>query len=394
MSGLNQVRDGLLEIDIAVHNLWDLGKNMVIGWETGDGEIRVAFAPCSRVLGHATANPRLLHGPRQMDRRTFAQACKVVQARILHLAVPFAIGNNASGGEISPGAIDSIVRRYSIVRTAYRAVMLFEIADFDRASPVQQVSQFVSLEHSISTAAELMAGVGMPVELARSTAGDGVLYLWNRHEGLQADLRAYVAFLLILSANALAHRQMGDHRGIVPRLRSGFTVGSHYSYHQVEANRPRAFEYATGQVSITLARMVTKALPGQVLLGNFERPAESESAPPLDAVFFVARAEALLARLRGAAAEDFAVEELRSLVTGGTMANAHHDILKYVVEDKHGYRHDAFNLRVKLTGNGAAAIDIGLRTPELASFDAAPVAYALPPSNPKAGGPALASVPS
>ncbi len=384
MTGLGQVREGLLEIDIAVHNLWDLGKNMVIGWTADDGEIRVAFASCARMLGHATDNPRLLHGPRLMDRRTFARACKVVQARVLRLPVPFKIGTNTLSGDVLPEAIDSIVRRYSIVRTPHRAVMLFEIADFASASPVEQVAQFVSLEHSISTASEILASASMPVELARSTAGDGMLYLWNRKEGLQADLRAYAALLLILSANEVAQRMMVDSRGIVPRLRSGFTVGSHYSYHQVEGNKPRTFEYATGQVSITLARVLSKALPGQVLLGNFERPGETEGSASLDAVLFVARAEALLARLNGAAIEEYAVDGLRSLVTGGTIAGQRHDILKYAVEDKHGYRHEAFNLRAKLAGGEGTAIEIGLRAADVAAFQAAASPYTMPFAKPKA----------
>ena len=382
MTGLSQVREGLLEIDIAVHNLWDLGKNMVIGWTADDGEIRVAFASCSRMLGHATENPRLLHGPRLMDRRTFARACKTVQARVLRLPVPFKIGTNTLSGDVLPEAIDSIVRRYSIVRTPHRAVMLFEIADFATASPVEQVAQFVSLEHSISTASEILGNAGLPVELARSTAGDGALYLWNRNEGLQGDLRAYAAFLLILAANEVAHRMIVDSRGIVPRLRSGLTVGSHYSYHQVEGNKPRTFEYATGQVSITLARMLSKALPGQVLLGHFERPGESENSSAMDAVLFVARAEALLARLNGAAIEEYAIDELRSLVTGGTVGGQRHDILKYAVADKHGFQHEAFNLRAKLAGPGGTAIDIGLRTADVAAFEATASAYAMPFAKP------------
>ena len=46
MADLNQVRQGLLEIDIAVHNSWKLGKNMVVGWITHELGIEVCVAPC------------------------------------------------------------------------------------------------------------------------------------------------------------------------------------------------------------------------------------------------------------------------------------------------------------------------------------------------------------
>jgi hypothetical protein len=376
MTDLKEVREGLLEIDIAVHNLWDLGKNMVVGWTTDQDGIEVAFASCYRVLGQAKANDRLLHGARFMDRATFSDVCKLVQARMLRLALPFRIGT--AGGEVDPAQIDAIIKRYSIVQTEYRAVMMFEIVDFANASPMEQVGWFVSLDNNISMAMETMRRAGLPVELARSTAGDGALFVWNRRDGLEADLRAYAAFLLVLAENAFARRSAGDAQTAVPRLKAAFTIGSHYSYHQVEANRPRTFEYATGQVTINLARILAKALPGQALVGNFHRPMETGGAPLLDAVLFVARAEKFLARLSGATVDDQSIQEIRSIVTGGSVADHARGVVRYIIEDKHGYRQEAFNLRVKIRPAQTAPVELGLRTTGLAGFDALPLPYALP----------------
>lgn len=388
MTDLHGVREGLLEIDIAVHNLWDLGKNMVVGWTTDDAGIEVAFAPCYRVLGQATANDRLLHGARFMDRVTFNEACKLVQARMLRLPLPFRIGGDRTAGEVDPAQVDAIIKRYSIVQTEYRAMMMFEIIDFASASPMEQVGWFVTLDNCISIASETLQRCGLPVELARSTAGDGALFVWNRRDGFEADLRAYTAFLLILAENAVALRRAGQTKAAMPRLKAAFTIGSHYSYHQVEANRPRTFEYATGQVTIRLARMLAKALPGQTLIGNFHRPLDGAGATLVDAVLFVARAEHFLSRLANGTVDEEPIRELRSIITGGSIADRARGVVKYIIEDKHGYRQEAFNLRAKITLAKSAPMEIGLRTTGLTGFDALPLPYDLPGAD--AGEPAQA----
>ena len=376
MVDLNQVREGLREIDIAVHNSWKLGKNMVVGWMTDEAGLQVCLAPCYRVLGQATTSPRLLNGRRMMDAATFDEACKVLQARPLRLSLPFKIGTDRAKGEIDPEAIDSVVRRYSIVQSEYRAVMLFDIVGFSKVSPIEQVAQLNSLEYSINNAAKKLGDAGFDIELARSTVGDG-FYVWNRARGLEADLRTYAVLLLILIDNALARQAAGGTSALVPRLRACFSVGSHYSYHQVEGTKPRGFEYIVGDVTITLARMISKALAGQVLVGSFQRPLDPVTTM-LDTLLFLARAEKLLARLTGVIIGEHAIKEVHSLVTSGSIASKAYPVVKYVIEDKHGYHHDVFNLRTKVKREDAAPIDLGLRPEQLAEFGATPAVYDIP----------------
>lgn len=376
MPDLHQVRAALLEIDTAIHNLWELGKNIVVGWMVDEDGLQVALAPCYRMLGHAASTPRLLHGPRHMDGTTFREACKVLQARVLRLALPFRVGSDSAAGEVDAEAIDSVIRRYSIIRTEHRAVILFETVGFADASPVEQMAQFVSLEHSLGTAAEQMSAAGLPVELARSTAGDGALYVWNRHGGLDGDLRTYAVMVLALIDNALARESAGVGSGVVPTLRTAITVGPHYSYHQVEGNRPRSFEYATGQVTITLARMVSNALPGQIMIGSFERPVDG-TADKVDTVLFVARAERLLVSLSGSTVGDQAIQDIRSLISSGVVGGGTPGIIKYSVGDKHGYRHEVFNLRIKASRAGTP-VELGLRPNDLTDFSGTPAIYEVP----------------
>ncbi len=373
MAELSRLREALIEIDVAVHNLWNLGHSVAVGWTADEDGILVCLAPCQAVLRDATLNPRLLEGSRMMDEATFRRACKDLKARVLDLPLPCAIG--IGDDRIDPEMIDSVVRRYSVVRTEHRAVMLFDIAGFATASPIQQVCQFVSLERSISTAVETMAAAGMPVELARSTAGDGYLYVWNRASGFEADLRTYAALFLILTDNAEAHRSAGTDSPLVPVLRTSFTVGSHYSYHQVEANRPRTFEYATGQVTITLARLVAKAKNGQIMVGAFQRPFGGQS---VDAVNFMARAETLLRRLVGARLDECVIQEIHPIISGGSIADQHYGVAQYRIADKHGFSHDVFNVRAKVACRDCAPFELGLRTADLVDFDATPTAYEIP----------------
>lgn len=377
MIDFTQVREGLREIDIAVHNLWMLGKNMIVGWIADDEGIEVCFAPVYRVLTEAANNPRLLDGGRQMNASTFTTVCKTLQARPLRLSLPFKIRTETSPGDVDAEAVDTVIRRYSIVRTAHRAMILFNIVDFSDATPLEQLAQFTSLESSISSAGEKLGELGLDVELARSTAGDGYIYVWNRFSGLDADLRTYAALLLTLVDNALSRQDVGTESPLVPRLRIGFTVGSHYSYHQVEGTKPRSFEYATGQVTITLARILEKALTGQILLGNFQRPVDG-SAKILDTVLFLARAEKLLARLTGAEIGAHVLKEIRSIVSGGRIGNRAQSVLKYSIADKHGNRYEAFNVHAWVDRDSATRLEFGLRPDKLTGFNAAPAVYEIP----------------
>jgi hypothetical protein len=377
MADFETIREGLREIDIAVHNSWNLGKNMVVGWATQDKGIQLCIAPCFRVLGQATTNPRLLAGRRLMDADAFAESCKVLQVRPIRVSLPFKVGLQKANGEVDPETIDTVIRRYSISRIEHRAVMMLEIVDFSKAAPIEQIAQLSSLEYSINNAAKKMRDAGMDVDLGRSTAGDGIHYIWNRFQGLDADIRAYAVLLLILTDNALARSHAGGGANIVPTLRACFTVGPHYSYHQVESNKPRSIEYATGEVTITLARLINKAKVGQILVGVFQRPNDL-TPDKLDTILFLVRAESLLQRLAGTVVGEHEIKGMRSIVTSGAIDGVNHPVVKYVIKDKHGYFHEAFNVRAKVKREGADVLELGLHPDSLPGFDAVPAVYQMP----------------
>jgi hypothetical protein len=309
-----------------------------------------------------------------MGARTFADTCKALRARPVQMDLPFSVGG--AKGEVNPLLIENLVKRYAVMETASRAVILFDIVGFSKHTPLEQVAQLSSLEYSINSAVKRMNTAGLRTELARSTVGDG-FYVWNRAKGAEADLRCWLALLLILADNTLA-RQKGDAR-LVPTLRAAFSVGSHFSYHQVEGTQPRGFEYIVGDVTITLARIIAKALPGQILAGAFRRelPGNARSGvkdPTLDTPAFLAHASAMAEKLNDIEIGRLPLLGMRAAPTGPAVSRQAGTLL-YRIGDKHGYVHQAFNIRAAIEREGSDGLMLGLAADQLDGFAAEAVAY-------------------
>jgi class 3 adenylate cyclase len=373
MASDEEIRDGLRELDFACHAGWKLGQNIVVGWSHSGNTVSLCAAPNWRVLAEAPNAKRILSGGRQMGAKTFAEVCKILQARPIKVELPFAIGD--AKGEVKPIVIDQVARRYGIARSEHRAVILFDIVGFSKVDPLEQVAQLASLEYSINSASKKLGEAGLDVEIARSTTGDG-FYVWNRVRGFDADMRLYAALVLILADNAIA-RTRGESR-LVPVLRTGYSIGGHYAYHQIEGTRPRGFEYLVGEVTIELARLIGKALPGQICVGRFVRPTDPPVVRDLDTLMFLARAEKLLEKIAGIAIGGHAIASANSQLTGGKIAEKPYPILVHRIVDKHGFPHDLFNARLLVRRADAEPIVVGLRPDELAGFEAEPVPYELP----------------
>jgi len=371
MSEADDVRQGMREIDFVLQSSWRLGRQILAGWTYQGRQISFAFSEPYHVLGRAEEFPRLVRGQRLMGAQTFAETCKVLRVRPLTMDVPFTLGQTKN--DLNPAVIENLVKRYAVTETGHRAVMLFDIVGFSKHTPLEQVAQLSSLEYSINNASKRLGEAGLRVELARSTVGDG-FYVWNRSKGLEADLRTYLALILILADNALA-RAKGSPR-LVPTLRAALTVGGHFSYHQVEGTNPRGFEYIVGEVTITLARIIGKAIAGQILIGQFLRLTDQlVNQAELDTLMFLARAEKLFQPLMGREIGGHALTNLRAMLTSSP--EARNGVTVYKIYDKHGYEHQTFNMRVTLDREGAGQIVLGLGQSELGDFTAEPGIYEL-----------------
>ena len=126
--------------------------------------------------------------------------------------------------------------------------------------------QLNSLSYSLNSAQSKLLTKRIGVDFSRTTTGDG-FYIWNRDLTLEGNVNLYHFMQLALADNAIAH-QKATHN-TVPRLRACFHVGSSYEFHQSEGLNPTLYNYIVGDVTVDLARVIERAMPGQILVGDF-----------------------------------------------------------------------------------------------------------------------------
>jgi EAL domain-containing protein (putative c-di-GMP-specific phosphodiesterase class I) len=361
-----------------INPLWGLGRNSLVGWRPADDGIDVLMVPYHDIVDRFAESQRLLHGKRLMGDRTFHTAQELAGCKPAHVPLPFRIADDEPGA-VPTDVIEHVLRRYGITETRHRAVALFDIVSFSRLGPRVQVAQLNSLECSINTAQGIMLKLGKPIDLARTTTGDG-FYIWNREKGAQADLDTYLLSMLVVAENAIArHRGRED---FVPELRTCFSVGPHYSYYQVDGLDPKGHDYIVGDVTIGLARMISKCLPGQILIGDFSRP-EDETEDPTTPVEFVIKADGAFANFNDVELHGHTVRGIRCYLTGEGREEGGFDVARFRIRDKHGFDHHVFNQKFNIYLNdteGGTRLEtllLGKPQGELADFEADPTVTAV-----------------
>ncbi|MEE4109901.1 MAG: hypothetical protein V2I24_11160, partial [Halieaceae bacterium] len=143
-------------------------------------------------------------------------------------------------------------------------------------------------------------------------------------------------------------------------IRAAFHIGSHYELYQAEGVNPTVFSYIVGDVTIELARIVERALPGQFMLGDFG----SDDGTHSSADFVRECAEAAEA-IEGLSLTGRPLRHLRCWLTHGP-ADGDDELaeqpLDVTITDKHGLKHHAFNLQAELEFDDGT-LSLGL-TPE------------------------------
>src|SRR5437879_8068719 len=181
---------------------------------------------------------------------------------------------------------------------------------------MEQVVLLQSLSHSVNSAYSKLAARNFRINFARSTTGDG-FYIWNRADTLEGSAHLYTLMLLMLADNAIAQSKARSRS--VPRLRTAFHVGPHYEFYQSEGLSPTRASYLVGEVTITLARLLERAMPGQVLLGDFEASAMVETGGEtlrLGTIESVECRRAAVSKVSGLRLAGEAVREIRCYLTG------------------------------------------------------------------------------
>ncbi len=370
-------RSNLLDLEKSLYRLWSLGQNNILTWAAFDTDVLVLVVPHYAISEYTTLAsnggfPRvsaefiteLISGRRQL---TNAQMHKV--ARLLDVEpVVIKLRQPLSGHPVETQIIEKMIRRFSINYIASRAVTLFDIVGFSLLTPFEQMSQLNSLSYSLNSAHAKMLDQDVDINFARSSSGDG-FYVWNRDDGLEANVNLYHFMHIVLADNAIA-RSKGTSKS-VPRLRACFHVGSCYEFHQAEGLNPTTHDFIVGEVTIELARMIDAAMPGQILVGDFLADLSEDSLDPaqtqahLDAVAFLQRAQGNLAKLSGLEFSGERVTAIKCYLTGENLGGGQFSIRRLQIKDKHGLSRVAYNAKVNIYRESARPILLGIEDRKL-----------------------------
>jgi hypothetical protein len=365
-------RTELAALDEALFDSWNLGENIVLVWTQDESERRFLQIRHYGVLepfrsnGDAATEAQrfimeLLARPKEATPAEFAALEKTLGPAAHLVRVPA-----RPGSQVDPELVSGLVRRYGVTLVRERAVLLLDAVGFSLHTPLEQVAMLNSLSYSVNSAYRQLISEDVQINFARSSTGDG-FYIWNRAHTPEANVALYKLMMLILADNAVARSKAKQFP--VPQLRAAFHVGEHYEFYQVEALNPTTFSYIVGHVTIELSRMIEKARPGQILLGDFAIEARNADGTPqmLGTVDYIDRTNHFLQQLRGLAVANDRIADIRCYVTGNSRPDGGFEASRYLIEDKHGRTRPVYNAKINIHLEGDEPIFLGLQHRSLAA---------------------------
>ena len=377
--GLRQ-RSNLVHLEQCLHAEWRLGQNSILSWCPLDEGILILVVP-HYAIAEYTASPgsdpglpqqvsarfitELISGDRQLTLTQMQKVGRLLSVAPKHIALRQALSANPVETKI----IENMIRRYGINYVASRAVTLFDIVGFSLLTPFEQMTQLNSLSYSLNSAHAKMLELDVSINFARSSSGDG-FYIWNRDNGIDANVNLYHFMHLVLADNAIARSKAVAKS--VPRLRACFHVGSCYEFHQAEGLNPTVHDFIVGDVTIELARMIEAAFPGQILVGDFMADLSdqindaTDSQVNLDAVRFLQRAQKNISKLSGLMISGERVTAIKCYLTGEQLESGEFNIRRLNIRDKHGLTRTAYNAKINIYRDKAQPILLGIEDKKLA----------------------------
>jgi hypothetical protein len=364
----------LVGLDEALFDVWDLGDNIILVWTRGEREFRFlavrhyaiieAFESASAAPGDVSGTGgfinEILAGPKHVPPAEFDR----IRGILGKASREFRSGY-APAEQPSEALVTRLVTRYGVSLVRERAVVLIDAVGFSLRSPLEQVAMLNSLSYSVNSAYRQLLSKDIEVNFARTTTGDG-FYIWNRARTVDANIALYKLMMLLLTDNAVAQRKAK--RFPVPKLRAAFHVGEHYEFYQVEALNPTTFGYIVGQVTIELSRMIERALPGQILLGDFNIEMSgggAQGATRYGTLEFVAKTVATLDQLKGLIVAKERIEKIRCYLTGKAVPGGDFLVSRYQIRDKHGLSRTVYNAKINIHRQKAEPIFLGIQHKEL-----------------------------
>jgi len=148
-------------------------------------------------------------------------------------------------------------------------------------------------------------------------------------------------------------------------------MGGHYEFYQSEGLSPTVYSYIVGDVTIELARMIDRALPGQILVGDFDAPMadrQSMVSKRINAVDFIERTQDSLSSLEGLTLSGDHITDIKCYLTGEKRDDDAFAIKRYVIADKHGRTRNVYNAKVNIYRENAEPVFLGVQERDLGDF--------------------------
>lgn len=353
-----QARQSLSILDDLLFEVWNLGENIILVWTHDARELRFLAVRHYTVI--EASNPqfinKILAGPKFVPPGEFESIRSVLEdaSHVVRTSC-------APGDEPNRDLVTRLVTRYGVSLVRERAVVLLDAVGFSLRSPLEQVAMLNSLSYSVNSAYRQLLSKDVRINFARTTTGDG-FYIWSTIRTVEANIALYKLMMLILADNAVAQRKAI--RFPVPRLRAAFHVGEHYEFYQVEALNPTTFGFIVGQVTIELSRMIAKALPGQILLGDFNiemKDGGSDDVVRYSTFEFVEKMTATLDQLKGLIVAGDRIDNIRCYLTGQAVRDGHFLVGRYEIRDKHGLTRSVYNAKINIHRDQAEPIYLGIQ---------------------------------
>jgi hypothetical protein len=367
-------RSNLIFLDRCLHEHWGLGENVILNWCPAGEGISLLMVPHYAIAGYTSAAPEagargvpsrpkqeffqvLLSGRRCLTPAQLAKVGRLLGIEATHLPLREPLKNTAAQNEI----IEKMVKRYSITYVPNRGVCLFDIVGFGILPPFEQMMQLNSLSYSLNSAQSKLLTKRIGVDFSRTTTGDG-FYIWNRDLTLEGNVNLYHFLQLVLADNAIAQKKATHNT--VPRLRACFHVGSSYEFHQSEGLNPTLYNYIVGDVTVDVARVIERAMPGQILVGDFRAEMPTGDAGGgsriVESADFVELAMRNVEQLAGIELSGERVDAIRCYLTGTKLPNGQFTVRRITVNDKHGIARRVYNAKVNIYRHNAEPILLGI----------------------------------
>lgn len=360
------------ELVRAVETVWRFGANFIIGWGRTETGVRLIYLPDHSLPRVGKTHPQILERRRCID--SVDALAVLLQAGCLQTEL--ALKTPVPTDDDAERDVDNLLRQYSATFCRNRAVALYDIVSFSIHSDLEQIALINSLSHNLISAAALCADLGMPIDASVSTTGDG-FYIWNRNEGLAADIALYAATILALAKCSAARKD--EARDVAPQVKCCFHIGSEVEYFQTSGTGQELTGFIVGDVTISLARMISAMVPKQFVIGNFSRElgerdadwARAIGSDVVDTHTFLALTQMELVKLIDASVPGGTIETISNFLTGQKVSDQEFAVKKYQVIDKHGLHHRCFNARLNIETATGNVISSGVLDEELAEFKGA-----------------------